>query len=366
MITVVANLAWLVPGDVGGSEEYTTRLLAAAGRLAPTDIDLRILGHPLLPQAHPELRDLAFDPLPGPLRRRAYRLVAESTVVARRTRGADVVHHFGGRLPARRSAPAVVTIHDLQPLEAPWNFSRRKVAYLRWALPRSARAAELVCVPSQWVADTVVERFDVAADKVRVVPSTWDSTVTALDTDGLLAQLGEGPVIAFPAAGHPHKNHETLLAAAERLRVAHPDLTVVLTGGPGRAEKQIRAAASRAGCRVLRPGRVSPSTVQALLARADVMAFPSRYEGFGLPVIEAMRCETPVVVASTPVLTEVAGDAALRVGPDDVDGWVEALEVVLTDGAVRDRLVAAGAERAATHSPERAGERLLAVWREVG
>ena len=109
-----------------------------------------------------------------------------------------------------------------------------------------------------------------------------------------------------------------------------------------------------------------PSTVQALLARADVMAFPSRYEGFGLPVIEAMRCETPVVVASTPVLTEVAGDAALRVGPDDVDGWVEALEVVLTDGAVRDRLVAAGAERAATHSPERAGERLLAVWREVG
>ena len=111
---------------------------------------------------------------------------------------------------------------------------------------------------------------------------------------------------------------------------------------------------------------MAPATVRTVLARADVVAFPSRYEGFGLPVIEAMRMGTPVVVADATALPGVAGDAALVVDPDDVDGWADAIDEVLTDATVRDRLVSAGAARAAAHTPELAAQRLLGVWREVG
>ena len=221
-------------------------------------------------------------------------------------------------------------------------------------------------MPSEWVAGTVVERLGVPAERVRVVSSTWDPSLETDDVDGVLAGVGEGPVVAYPATTHPHKNHETLLAAAERLVDRHPGLTLVLPGGPGRAEERIAAAAAHSRCRVLRPGRVAPATVRTVLARADVVAFPSRYEGFGLPVIEAMRMGTPVVAADATALPGVVGDAALIVDPDDVDGWVDALDEVLTDSTVRDRLVSAGAARAAAHTPDRAAERLLGVWREVG
>lgn len=369
MISVAANLAWLTPGTVGGSEEYTIRLLLAVAATPPGDIDVEVFGQPSLLQAHPRLEHCGFRPLRGPLAIRPYRIVAESTQLIRATRDADVVHHFGGRLPARRHGRDVLTIHDLQPLEQPGNFSSVKRAYLEWALPRSAAAARMICTPSDWVAESVIDRLGVDEDRVRVVSSTWDpaefATVEGSAGERLIESLGDGPIIVYPAVSHPHKNHRVLIAAVNRLADRHRDLTLVLTGGTGRAEAEVVAAVAAARARVVRSGRIGADALRALVARADVLAFPSRYEGFGLPVLEAMRSDTPVVAADATALPGVIGEAGLLVDPDDHRAWADALDQVLTDGALRRRLVEAGRIRARNHAPAVAASRLLAVWREV-
>jgi len=363
VIRVAANLAWLRPGAVGGSEEYTVRLLEAVLDAAPPDIDLVVLGSPALFDAHPGLARASTVRLPGPLDVRAWRVAVESTVVLRATRDADVVHHFGGRVPLRHHHGAdVVTIHDLQPLERPENFSLVKRRYLGRALPRSARTARLVTTPSNWVASTVVQRLGVEPEAVVAVSSTWDPDERV---DSTLADSLTGSVVLYPAISHPHKRHLLLLDALERVAAGGRDLTVVLTGGAGRAEAEVVAAVARSTSTVLRPGRVTSAVLRGLYRRADVLAFPSAYEGFGLPVLEAMRHRLPVVAAGSTALPEVVGDTGLLVEGADPQAWADAIDAVLAGGpAVEERTDRAHA-RAQTWSPANAAGRLVEAWRSV-
>ncbi len=136
------NLLWLVPGVVGGSEEATTTLLRAIRALDPPDLDMELFVLAPFARAHPDVtgglatRTLGFSGQP-----RALRVLAESTWLAARTRGLDLVHHAGGTVPTVRTAPALLTIHDLQPLVRHATHGQVKRMYLRWALPRSVRAA---------------------------------------------------------------------------------------------------------------------------------------------------------------------------------------------------------------------------------
>ncbi len=371
MISVAVNLAWLVPGDVGGSEEYTTRLLASVLRAAPEDISLEIVASKRLTQSYPWMATLPFSVVAGPVGNRGYRILAESTQVHRATRKADVVHHFGGRLPAVRNPRSIVTIHDLQPLDLPANFSRAKRQYLSWAVQRSAAAASLICTPSDWVAQSVVERLGVNPDRVRVVSSTWSphgadaEDTESLAVDGLADRLGSAPVVLYPAATHPHKNHLVLLEALDRLADRGGEVTLVLTGGRGRAETVVAARLRRLRARVLRLGRVSASMLSALTRRADVLAFPSRYEGFGLPLLEAMHAGTPVIAGDNSAMPEVVAGAGLLLGVDDPGAWADAIDEVVTDRSVAGRLSAAGRVRAQAYAPAVAAQRLVAAWREA-
>lgn len=379
---VVVNLCWLDPGRVGGSEEYATRLVEAVAALpgvTSTGPRITVAGSAGLVAAHPELAPLTVE---GPLsaRRRPLRMGIESTWLAARTRGVDLVHHMGGRLPAVRGAPAALTIHDLQPLDLAANFSTVKARYLAWALPRSARAAVAVATPSRWVAAGVVERFGLDPDRVVPVPSSVDPRLVAgagRDVDGgpdpaarreLAALVApDEAVILYPAVTHPHKNHAVLLEAVAALaRRRAPDgggVRLVLTGGRGAAHEAVMAQVARLGGIALHRGRVAPAELARWYARADVVAFPSRYEGFGLPVLEAMAVGVPVVAADATALPEVAGDAAVLVDPDDPGSWVDALAASLDDGPDRRRRVAAGRRRAAEFTPEASARRLLAFWR---
>ncbi len=369
MTAVVANLSFIVPGAVGGSEEYSVRLLEAVAEKGADDLEVRVAGHRSLFLNHPSIADpQSRYSFRGPIHRRPYRVAVESTWLNRVTREAALVHHFGGRLPARGRRPAVVTIHDIQPLDLPENFSGVKQRYLRWVLPRTAAAAALICTPSQWVADRVVERLGVPHDRVRVVSSTAGSNRTPGDPSPLVSELGARPLILYPAVTHPHKNHSVLISAMPGVLRRHPEALLVLTGGRGGAHEQVVESIRSSGLEgssIRHLGRIDHATLVELTGRADVVAFPSQYEGFGLPVLEAMQRGTPVVAGNATALPEVVGDAGVLVDPEDPERWAAEIADLLGDDRRRTELAVAGAARAAEYEPDGAAASLLAAWRDA-
>ncbi|MDQ2649447.1 MAG: glycosyltransferase family 4 protein, partial [Actinomycetota bacterium] len=282
-------------------------------------------------------------------RSRLRRVAAESGWLARRTTGAALVHHAGGTAPMRRSAPYVLTVHDVQPLERTASHSALKRAYLARVIPPSVERAERVIVPSQFVATTLRQHTAVDPARVTVVPHGVDVHPAPTPAAELRARYDlRDPVVYYPAITYPHKDHATLVEAFTQVVRHHPDATLVLSGGQGSSEAELAAQIDRAGlrARVRRVGRVPAADVAGLYRAAAVVAIPSTYEGFGLPAVEAMAYGAPVVAAATTALPEVVGDAGVLVPAREPDAWARALVDLLGDDARRVALAAAGAERA--------------------
>ena len=362
-VDVAVNLLWCVPGDVGGSEQYLVRqLLGLASHPTPFVPTLYCLAS--FVDAHPELAALyrmQAAAISGTSRPR--RVLAEHTWLRRRTSDADLVHHGGGTTPAVGRTPIVLTIHDLQYLTHPEYLTPTKRRYLERAIPRSVGRAAVVAVPTEYVRTTVIDAYDVDAERVRVVPHGVESTLGADAPSASELRrdygLGTGPMIVYPAITHPHKNHRFLLEVMAR-HWTDPDLRLVLLGGRGAAEDEVAADIVRLGLehRVVRPGRVPDDHRDGLIAAADALVFPSQYEGFGAPAVEAMALGTPVICSDQPALAEVVGDAGL-VLPLDVDAWADALDAV---AARSDEMRSAGRERARAFTTERSGAELAAVY----
>ena len=359
-LRVLANICSVVPGQVGGSEVYAARLLAAVAStpgLRDGAVELELASMAGVRSAHPELARLAWHEARWRGNSRVRRAAVESTWLARRSVGFDLVHHFGGRLPARRAGLPVLTVHDIQPLDLPSNFSATKRCYLGWALPRSVRAAALVTVPSQWVADRLADRLAVPPDRIRVVPPIYRAGTAPAGP----APLDGRPFVLYPAATYPHKNHGALISAHAAAGARHGDTLLVLTGAAGRAHAEVAEQAARTPG-VVHLGWVDDARLASLMSAAVAVAFPSRYEGFGLPVLEAMRSGTPVIAADAAALPEVVGDGGTLVDPDDVHGWVDALVEARSGSPSIRRQVDRGRVRAADFAPELAVGRLLAAW----
>jgi len=356
---IAVNLLWCVPGDVGGSEEYLVRqLLGLAGladsRFAPT---LYVLDG--FSQAHPDLAT-AFPsrvaPFSGASRLR--RIAGETTWLRSQTAKAALTHHGGGTAPVRARRPYLLTVHDLQYRTYPQYFSGSKRRYLDAVLPRSVRGAAVVAVPSEYVRGTVIQAFDIPSEQVMVVPHGIEPTllhdITPDDELRRKYGLGDGPIVVYPAVTHPHKNHRFLLQLmAEHWR--DPDLRLVLIGGAGAAESDVATCRDP---RVMRLGRVSGADRNGLLAMALAMVFPSRYEGFGAPLIEAMTLGAPVVCSDATCIPGVVGGAGL-VLPLQVDAWADALDQVQ---AQHDRMVADGRVRAQCFTARISGQALAAAY----
>ena len=343
------SLLTLVPGQLGGSETYVRELLRALARVG--ELDYRVL----LPPAAPG----AAEGLPSEVAteyRRAQtipqRLLAMGAGAARpgplraRLRDARVLHYpLTLRIPP--VSPSVVTLHDVQHLDLPAMFPRAERAFRAVAWHRSVRGADRVIVISDFVRARAADRLGLDTSRVRVVPLGLDH-----------AQLTPGsperePFVLYPARRWPHKNHDRLFEAFVLVRRKRPDLRLVLTGG-GAFGSLPDGVESR--------GHVAWPEVVALMQRASALVFPSLYEGFGLPPLEAMACGCPVASSNAAALPETTGDAARLFDPHDPRAIAEALLDVLADPVP---WVERGLARAAGFSWDATARGTDAVYREL-
>lgn len=213
--------------------------------------------------------------------------------------------------------PTVVTLHDLQHLDQPESFSIAKRRFRRRSYDDAARDADHVITISSWVRDRAISLLGLAPDRVHVahhgIEEHWFEPPTV--------NVEREPFLVYPARGWAHKNHLRLFEALSLLRVRRPGLRLVLTGG-GHDWKTLPDGVESLG-------RVDDIALRSLYRRASALVFPSLYEGFGLPVLEAMAAGCPVAASTAGAIPEIAGDGAVLFDPTDVGAMVEAVEEAL-------------------------------------
>jgi len=369
--TVVGiNLLWLVPGVVGGSEEYTVRLLRAFDRVDPDDVELKIYAQPSLVDTYPDLAS-RFETITAPrlLGSKAARIGTEATWLASVCRNDDLIHHAGSVVPVTSPKPYVFTVHDLQPLDMPENFASIKRTWLARMLPPSIKNAALVLCPSRFSAATVGKHFGLGPDRLRVVPHGHDQIEAGVLDPAVDRELRAkyGRYLLYPAIAYPHKRHVDLVDAFAILAAEFPDLSVVFTGGAGPESDALESHTRTAGLegRVHRLGRVPEADLDDLYRSATAMVFPSIYEGFGNPALEAMIRGCPVVGTTAASLPEVIGNAGLMVPPQDPPALAAAIRRLLTEPELAGTLRAAGLERAKLFAWRPAGLALLDAYRDA-
>ena len=388
MTRIGVNLTWLVPGVVGGSEEYSIRLLESLVDELPVDVTVRLYGRADLFSTYPTLAD-RFDVVEMPTEpaSKARRVAMEQTWLSDISRHDRVVHHMGGTMPLR-PAPSgqrrVVTIHDLQPLDLAANFGRVKRLWLGRVIPRAARAADMIVCPSRFTAERIVDLLDVEPERVRVVHHGFEvpGGTSSGDSRGttVLDRRRPGPTelrltgqtfLLYPAIAYRHKRHrdavEALALARERSVATELNrVHLVLTGRRGPESNDLDRLIQARGLddRVHVLGRVPEHELDWLYRHAAALVFPSEYEGFGNPCLEAMSRGCPVIAASAGSLPEVVGDAGLLYPVGDVPALVDRITPLLTEPDTVAAMVANGFEQARLFTPKSAAERLWSVYRE--
>ncbi len=375
MPTVVLNLLFLAPGRTGGAEVYARELVPRLPAAMPEAAFVVVAGRELAKEwrQHPWHAGIALRALPVSSDTRVRRVAAEQVLVAgavRRARG-DVVHSLATTMPLLTpGAHPVTTILDVIYKEFPETHTGVLARGMATLVPLSARRAERIVTLSNAAADAIVRHLGVPPEKIRPVPLGPGAEPSAAPTpaDHLRERLGLGraPIILSPSAKRPHKNLERLVEALAHLR-ARPAPVLVVPGYRTAFEAELEDAARAHGVaeRLRFTGWLGDADLEGLYAAAACVAFPSLSEGFGLPVLEAMRRGVPVACSNASALPEVAGDAAEYFDPYDARAIAAALDRVLGDRARRVELVVRGTEQAARFSWETTAARTAGVYREV-
>ncbi len=286
----------------------------------------------------------------------------------------DVFHSAFWTLPVLAASrwALVQTIHDLTPVKLRGSVSLKNEMIFR-ANFACARLARRVIVPSRATMGDAVALAGIPSGRIRVVPEGVDVSAGFLaeaekELPSVRRRLDLGGRYVLHSGGQdPVKNLGVAVEAVARLAERGFDLRLVVTGEEGAATPRARAAARACGIgeRMIFSGFVDRLRLTSLYRGAAALLYPSRNEGFGLPVLEAMACGTPVVAARAGALPEVGGDACLYAAPDDVEGFAAALLAILEDDALARRLSESGRARAARFTWGEAARRTLAVYREA-
>jgi glycosyltransferase involved in cell wall biosynthesis len=279
---------------------------------------------------------------------------------------ADVLHATSGvAIPPRaRGQALIVTIHDLAFLRYPQAFARRWRALYRLGLRAAARRADAILVPSRSTARDVVEATSVPDERVHVTPLASDTEVGTGDPEPVLERLGiRRPFLLFVGTLEPRKNLVTLVRAYRAAARNGLEHALVLAGADGWGLDELAGELAAGGPgSIVRTGFVPSSDLDALYRGAGVFVYPSLYEGFGLPVLEAMARGVPVVTSDASSLPEVAGDAAILVDPRSTDQLEDAIVRIAGDPDLASRLSTAGVRRAAAFTWDETARLTLAAY----
>jgi glycosyltransferase involved in cell wall biosynthesis len=323
-------------------------------------------GHHGRVPAHRELHD-AWQPFPS--RMLWMQCVLPQTL---RSIGAQLCHYPNSIAPLRSPCPYVLTIHDMTLSMLPQHHPWRKQVLIRPLIPLVARRAARVITVSSSARDDIVRLLGLPPERVAVIPEAAGAQfrpTSLAEQRRVCAAYGlRQPYVLYIGTLEPRKNLVRLIRAwgeLRRKRVIEHQLVIV--GAQGWQYGPIYQEAQLVGCadEVIFTGYLPGEDLPGLYSGADLFAFPSLYEGFGLPVVEAMACGTPVLISTTPALVEVAGEAAYAVDAHSVAAIKAGLEQVLCDAATREQMRAAGLARAAHFSWQHTARCTLEVYREV-
>jgi glycosyltransferase involved in cell wall biosynthesis len=354
----------------GGMGTYVREIVPAMTRADPS-LEMTLF-HARFEGVEPEewTREYRVEEIPASIRR-----LYPSWAAARRPAlppslaSQEVVHS-----PSPAAAPPtdpgqhlVVTVHDLAFLAHPELFPRPWRLMYRAALARAARSADAIITVSRHTAEDLGRRTSIDRRKVHVIPLAASLPLADADPEAVLSRLKvPRPYVLFVGTLEPRKNLARLVHAYRRMASRGAPHALVLAGPMGwRPQPLLRAISEEGPGDVVLTGALEAGDLDALYRGADAFVYPSLYEGFGLPVLEAMSRGTPCVVSSSSSLPEVAGEAALPVDPRSVAGLAEAIERVTSDSQLAGRLREAGLTRAARFSWDETAKRTLDVYKSV-
>ena len=348
------NLIYLVPGETGGTETYARELISALVRQRP---DLRLTAFINLETARavpgPWSELIGSVTVPVRVRRRIEWVRGEQQLLPglARAAGVDVVHSLANTGPARGAFRRIVTIQDLIHRFYPEAHFGLRSAGMRLLVPLAAKRSSRVIVPSEATRADVVRLLRVPASKIDVVPLAVDppppANRDADDDTRTRYTLGSRQLLVAASAKRPHKNLLRLLEALALIPSERRPV-LVLPGYPTPHEEELRQRAEDVGVSadVRFVGWIPRDELDALYRAAECFVFPSLYEGFGLPVLEAMVRGVPVACSDRGAIAEVAGDAARAFDPESARAIAAAIESILRNPDEAERLRAAGYERA--------------------
>jgi len=380
---VAVNAVSFAPGKMGGAETYFRKLLEyLPGAANGLDIGV-VCRDDMAGELHAITFALPLVSIPhyprGDLRRSLHSFARRFLGIdyvrqaLRRTEAGLVHYPFPLMYPRSVGKPVVLTFYDLQHVFFPDFFTRRTWRRRDRDYRRAVAEATRIIAISQHTADCLQEHYQVPAGKIDVVHLGIDTEFRAIDDREQLAVVRERygferPFLYYPAATWPHKNHLTLLSAVSLLQERYGfDGDLVLTGVTKQHHDTIAAEIERLGLqkRVRLLGYLPYEDLPMLYNLARLMVFPSLFEGFGIPLLEAMACGCPVACSNTTSLPEVAGDAATLFDPRSADDMAAAIWRVWSDEGLRQELARRGLERAAGFTWEETARRTVETYRRV-
>jgi glycosyltransferase involved in cell wall biosynthesis len=367
------NLVFLVPGETGGMEVAARELIPALLAEAPPEMRFTaFINREAAAAGGPWGELLEAVTVPVNARNRVQWVLGEQTLLPRLAAraGVDLVHSLASTAPLWGRFRRVVTVHDLIYARFPEAHAGIRDKGMRVLVPQAVRRSDRVIADSQSTRDDLVELLGVSSEDVDVVPLGLgsvrrDEPLPERETRARF-DLGERRVVLSLSAKRPHKNLLALIGALARIS-SEDRPVLVLPGYPTAHEAELRERAASAGVAddLRFPAWVSGEEVEGLWALAEVFVFPSLYEGFGLPVLEAMARGVPVACSNASSLPEVAGDAALTFDPHDEPAIAEALRRLLDDAELRERLRVRGLARVADFTWERTARLTLECYRRA-